>query len=299
MRAATWRRGTVLRRIGQWPAVRVRCRPVHPRSSEPARGAGQKRWQRPRRRRQNDDKSDGKRRGVSMPTPAISCAPWTPAVHTVGRGPARAARCRHRPRPRRSVRFCPYRGRVEARLQVLNAEAAGWQNRSLPVTLRRDGVPVLDRSMSSCVPARASTASSSVYAERVGKYLYGISTPVPLGEAIAENNHRAFILGSLRDKIRCRACRRAADLGRGFCAGCSSTTPTSIRRVFILRLPSDLSAAGRRPSLIPFPCEELFQEQLRSFDLIIVANFQLHPPTAASTYNRRSCRLSTTAARWR
>jgi hypothetical protein len=164
---------------------------------------------------------------------------------------------------------------VEARLQVLNAEAAGWQGRSLPVTLRRDGVPVLTVD----VDLRPGQSEYRVIfpftPERVGKYLYEISTPVLPGEAIAENNHRTFILKVVRDKIRVVHVAGRPTWDARFLRGLLKHDPNiDLVAFFILRSPSDLEPVpSEETSLIPFPCEELFQEQLRSFDLIILHNF--------------------------
>ena len=47
---------------------------------------------------------------------------------------------------------------------------------------------------------------------------------------------------------------------------------------FILRTPTDLELVpSDELSLIPFPTEELFQEQLRSFDLVFLQNFNYGP----------------------
>ncbi len=164
---------------------------------------------------------------------------------------------------------------VEARLQVLNAEAAGWQGRSLPVTLRRDGVPVLTVD----VDLRPGQSEYRVIfpftPERVGKYLYEISTPVLPGEAITENNHRTFILKVVRDKIRVVHVAGRPTWDARFLRGLLKHDPNiDLVAFFILRSPSDLEPLqSEETSLIPFPCEELFQEQLRSFDLIILHNF--------------------------
>jgi uncharacterized membrane protein len=164
---------------------------------------------------------------------------------------------------------------VEARVQVLNAEAAGWQGRSLPVTLRRDGVPVLTVD----VDLRPGQSEYRVVfpftPERVGKYLYEISTPVLPGEAIAENNHRAFLLKVVRDKIRVVHVSGRPTWDARFLRGLLKHDPNiDLVAFFILRSPSDIDfGSSEETSLIPFPCEELFQEQLRSFDLIILHNF--------------------------
>ena len=91
---------------------------------------------------------------------------------------------------------------IEAVVRVVGADAAGWEGRTLPVTLKRDGVPIRTvdvRVESGKTDYRVAFAFTP---ERVGKYLYEISTPILDGEAIRENNARAFLLKVIRDEIR-------------------------------------------------------------------------------------------------
>lgn len=77
---------------------------------------------------------------------------------------------------------------VEARLLVLGAEEAGWYGRHVPLTLKRDGVPVLSVDIELSPGQREYRVVFPFTPERVGKYLYEISAPTLPGEAIAENN---------------------------------------------------------------------------------------------------------------
>ena len=164
---------------------------------------------------------------------------------------------------------------VEARLLVLGAKAAGWNGKTLPVTLRRDGVPVLTVE----VELRDGQSEYRVVfpftPERVGKYLYEISTPVLAGEAVAENNRRAFLLKVVRDKIRVVHVAGRPTWDARFLRGILKHDPNiDLVSFFILRSPADIEfVSSEETSLIPFPCEELFQEQLRTFDLIVLHNF--------------------------
>ena len=164
---------------------------------------------------------------------------------------------------------------VEARLVVLGAEEAGWHGRHVPLTLKRDGVPVLAVDVELQPGQREYRVVFPFTPERVGKYLYEISTPVLPGEAIAENNHRTFILKVVRDKIRVVHVAGRPTWDARFLRGLLKHDPNiDLVAFFILRSPSDLEPLqSEETSLIPFPCEELFQEQLRSFDLIILHNF--------------------------
>jgi uncharacterized membrane protein len=164
---------------------------------------------------------------------------------------------------------------VEAHVVVLGAQAAGWEGRHLPVTLRRDGQPVLTVEVA-VLPGQSEYRVVFPFTpERVGKYLYEISVPTLPGEAIAENNHRAFVLRVVRDKIRVVHVAGRPTWDVRFLRGLLKHDPNiDLVSFFILRSPSDIEfVPSEETSLIPFPCEELFQEQLRSFDLVILHNF--------------------------
>ncbi len=164
---------------------------------------------------------------------------------------------------------------VEAQVVVRGAQAAGWQGRHLPVTLRRDGVPVLTVDVALLPGQTEYRVVFPFTPERVGKFLYEISTPVLPGEAIADNNHRAFVLRVVRDKIRVVHVAGRPTWDVRFLRGLLKHDPNvDLVAFFILRSPSDIEfVPSEETSLIPFPCEELFQEQLRSFDLVILHNF--------------------------
>lgn len=164
---------------------------------------------------------------------------------------------------------------VEARLAVRGAETAGWVGQRLPVTLRRDGQPLLTVDVEVVEGQTEYKVLFPFTPERVGKYLYEITTPPLPGEAIAENNRRAFVLKVLRDKIRVVHVAGRPSYDVRFLRGLLKHDPNiDLVSFFILRSPSDVDLGPpAETSLIPFPCEELFQQQLRSFDLIILHNF--------------------------
>lgn len=164
---------------------------------------------------------------------------------------------------------------VEARLHVLGAKAAGWEGRHLPVTLRRDGEPVLTIDVEIQPGQRDYRVVFPFTPDRVGKFLYDVSVPVLPGEAIAENNRRAFVLRVVREKIRVvHVAGRPTWDARFLRAALKNDPNIDLVAFFILRSPSDIEfVSSEETSLIPFPCQELFQDQLRTFDLLILQNF--------------------------
>ena len=168
---------------------------------------------------------------------------------------------------------------IEATVRVLGAGEAGWEGKSLPVTLRRDGLPVKTVEITVEPGTTDYHVTFGFTPERVGKYVYEISTPVLDGEAIAENNSRAFLLKVIREKIRVLQVAGRPTWDERFLRGLLKRDPNvDLISFFILRTPNDLeTVSSDELSLIPFPTEELFEEQLRSFDVVFLQNFNYAP----------------------
>src|SRR5262249_17195 len=115
--------------------------------------------------------------------------------------------------------------------------------------------------------------------DRVGKYVYEISTPVLPGEALATNNARSFVLKVIRDKIRVLQGGGEPSGDQRFLRSMLKRDPNvDLISFFILRTPTDLQMAPQTElSLIQFPTRELFEEELKSFDVIILQNFNYGP----------------------
>ena len=168
---------------------------------------------------------------------------------------------------------------IEAVVRVVGAEEAGWIDRTLPVTLRKDGVPVRTVEITVEKGKTDYRVAFPFTPDRVGKYLYEISTPPLAGEALVENNARPFLLKIIRDKIRVLQVAGRPSWDERFLRGLLKHDPNvDLISFFILRTPTDLELVSNDElSLIPFPTEELFQEQLRSFDVVFLQNFNYAP----------------------
>ncbi|HEY1587692.1 MAG TPA: hypothetical protein VGH63_18465, partial [Polyangia bacterium] len=169
---------------------------------------------------------------------------------------------------------------VEAVVRVVGrGPSDAWNGKTLAVTLRRDGVPIKVAEVTVEPGVTDYKVAFQFTPERVGKYLYEISTPVLDGEAIVENNARAFLLKVIRDKIRVLQVTGRPSWDVRFLRGQLKHDPNvDLVAFFILRTPNDIEMVpSEELSLIPFPTEELFQEQLRSFDLVFLQNFNYGP----------------------
>ena len=174
--------------------------------------------------------------------------------------------------------------KVEAVVRTVGAREAGWIGKKIVISLKQI-VPATGTSE----VARATITldgkspeqrvAFEFTPERVGKFVYEISTPVLDGEAIADNNARAFLLKVIRDKVRVLLVAGRPSWDERFLRGLLKRDPNvDLISFFILRTPSDAEVGGPEElSLIPFPTEELFDEQLPSFDLVFLDNFNFAP----------------------
>jgi uncharacterized membrane protein len=157
--------------------------------------------------------------------------------------------------------------------------ATGYEKRRIPVTLSSEGRQLRQKWIDIGPGATTTTVSFEFTPARVGKFVYEIWTPVTDDEAVVTNNTRAFVLRVIRDKIRVLQV-----------AGQPSWDVRALRRMlkqnpnvdlisfFILRTHEDLQPVPQdEMSLIPFPTQELFGQELPSFDLIILQNFNFLP----------------------
>lgn len=115
--------------------------------------------------------------------------------------------------------------------------------------------------------------------ERVGETYYEVAVAPQPDETILENNTRGFALRVVRDKVRVLHVCGRPDIDVLFMRRFLKRKPNvDLVSFFILRTPTDLQLVPTSElSLIPFPTQELFEQQLGSFDLIVMQNFNFEP----------------------
>jgi len=163
--------------------------------------------------------------------------------------------------------------------------ARGFPAMDVPVTLRRDGQVVAQRTVH-LDPEKARTGVKlSFIPDRTGKFAFQVSVPVYQGEALVENNARSFVLKVIRDRVRVLLVVGRPSWDVRFLRQLLKKDPNvDLISFFILRTPGDDPHSSQDElSLIPFPTQEIFQEQLKTFDLVIFQNFN-HRPYRMSQY---------------
>lgn len=155
----------------------------------------------------------------------------------------------------------------------------GFRRRELPVTLRKDGVAVKQAIVSVGGDTPEAHVTFELTPERIGKYVYEVSIPADEDEAITANNTRAFVIRVMREKLRVLQVAGRPSEDVQFVRGLLEADPNvDLISFFILRTPDDIQLVPpHEMSLIPFPTEELFEQQLGSFDAILLMNFEYGP----------------------
>src|SRR3954469_7545514 len=155
----------------------------------------------------------------------------------------------------------------------------GLPDRQVEVTLERDGRPIATRA----VVLRGDRSEEKIAFEWLpahpGNFVFRISTPVLQGEALKSNNEQSFALKVIRDRVRVLHLSGRPSWDERFLRAMLRRDPNvDLVSFFILRTESDEQPWNRNDlSLIPFPTYEIFEEQLRSFDLVIFQNFNYAP----------------------
>jgi uncharacterized membrane protein len=155
----------------------------------------------------------------------------------------------------------------------------GLADRQVEVTLSRDGHPVASKGVVLHDDRAEERVSFDWLPDHPGNFVFRVSTPVLAGEALTSNNEQAFTVKVIRDRVRVlHLCGRPSWDQRFLRAMLRRDPNVDLVSFFILRTETDDQPWNRNElSLIPFPTYEIFEEQLRSFDLVIFQNFNFAP----------------------
>jgi hypothetical protein len=154
--------------------------------------------------------------------------------------------------------------------------AHGLQGTEVIVQLRRDGEVVREHPLMLASDGVPQTVRFEVAPDRVGQFVYEVVIPAIEDEATTENNRRAFVVKVLRDKVRVLHVAGRPDWDvRALRTLLRRDPNVELLSYYILRGFDDITREDTTAplSLIPFPTDELFEQELGSFDLVILHNF--------------------------
>jgi uncharacterized membrane protein len=167
--------------------------------------------------------------------------------------------------------------RQPAEVEV-HLHSSNLRSQPLPVTLRR-GTDVVRETTVQLDDKGSGNVTLSWTPSRLGRSVYTISIPTEPDDAVPENNERGFLLRVTRERLRALlVCGHPSWDARFLRAFLKSNPAIDLITFFILRTQNDNSMAPPEElSLIPFPTEELFEQHLASFDLVIFQDFDFGP----------------------
>ena len=155
----------------------------------------------------------------------------------------------------------------------------GYSGATVPVVLKNGGKILTARS----VPIRSSPGeeviSFSLTPEEVGSFPLSVSIPSQFGESLTSNNDGHIALKVYRDKIRILMVSGSPSLNYRYMRSAFRNDPTiDLLSFVILRTPANIiNVPLQEQSLIPFPVETLFINELKNFDLVIFDDFFYRP----------------------
>jgi len=154
--------------------------------------------------------------------------------------------------------------------------AHGFRDESTTVQLRRNGEVVYERPLVLRGDGVPLPLRFEVAPDRIGQFVYEIVVDPLEGEATTDNNRQAFVQKVLRDKVRVLHVAGRPDWDvRALRVLLRRDPNVELLSYYILRGFDDIAREDTSAplSLIPFPTDELFEEQLGSFDMVVLHNF--------------------------
>ncbi|MBI3327506.1 MAG: hypothetical protein HYZ81_12495, partial [Nitrospinae bacterium] len=151
----------------------------------------------------------------------------------------------------------------------------GYKGQVIPLVLKQEGRILSTSSLQVDDDRLTRRTTFTLTPKEVGRYRLSVETPVQVGEALRANNQKDFQLQVRRDKIRVLFVSGRPSWNYRFLRRALKSDPSiELISFIILRTPTDVvNVPEDQLSLIPFPTNRLFTEELGNFDLLIFDNF--------------------------
>jgi uncharacterized membrane protein len=183
------------------------------------------------------------------------------------------------------------RGYIDLRIADLTAPDFAFRNREFKIdlTIQAYGlagktVPLYFNRGKNLVTSRSVQIDRDVFEQRVtlgytpkeiGALGFTVSVPAQAGEQIADNNQKEFKVEVQRDKLRVLTLSGSPAWNYRFLRMALKQDPFIDLVSFVfLRTPTDVvDVPDNQLSLIPFPIDEIFLEELKNFDVVFLDDF--------------------------
>lgn len=166
-----------------------------------------------------------------------------------------------------------FRGR-EFKLDVV-VQASSFKGRSVPVNFYRGKNLITSKTVAIDADPFEQKVTLSFTPKEIGTHSFSVEIPAQAGEQIAQNNQKDFKVDAQRDKIRVLTLSGSPAWNYRFLRMAMKQDPLIELVSFVfLRTPTDtVDVPENRLSLIPFPIDDLFTEELKNFDVVVFDDF--------------------------
>lgn len=166
-----------------------------------------------------------------------------------------------------------FRGR-EFKLDV-TVQASGMKGKTVALFFNRGKNLVTTRSVAVDSDNFEQKITLSFTPRELGTHAFSLSIPAQAGEQITQNNQKDFKVEVQRDKIRVLTLSGSPAWNYRFLRMAMKQDPLIELVSFVfLRTPTDtVDVPESQLSLIPFPIDDIFLEELKNFDVIVLDDF--------------------------
>ena len=157
----------------------------------------------------------------------------------------------------------------------LTIQASGMKGRSVPLFFNRGKNLVTTRTVAIDADSFEQKVTLSFTPKELGTHGFSLSIPAQAGEQITQNNHKDFKVDVQRDKIRVLTLSGSPSWNYRFLRMAMKQDPLIELVSFVfLRTPMDtVDVPESQLSLIPFPIDDIFLEELKNFDVVFFDDF--------------------------
>ena len=157
----------------------------------------------------------------------------------------------------------------------LTVQAYGLKGKSVPLYFNRGKNLITSRPVAIDSDSFEQKITFSFNPKELGTHSFSLSIPAQPGEQITENNHKEFKVDVHRDKIRVLTLSGSPAWNYRFLRMAMKQDPLIELVSFVfLRTPTDIvDVPDNQLSLIPFPIDDIFLEELKNFDVVFFDDF--------------------------
>jgi len=166
-----------------------------------------------------------------------------------------------------------FRGR-ELKLD-LTVQAYGLKGKTFPLYFNRGKNLITSRSINVNADPFEQKITFSFTPKEIGSHSFSLAIPNQPGEQITQNNQKDFKIDVQRDKIRVLTLSGSPAWNYRFLRMAMKQDPLIELVSFVfLRTPTDtVDVPENQLSLIPFPIDDIFLEELKNFDVVVFDDF--------------------------